>query len=86
MTDKNYCLIQKAIITFCLDEDLFFLPMVVMTVPAKNIDCPKLQFGFELVTFLTADIPLFVARTIFTINSSSSASEEYRQDIKNKQY
>ena len=49
--------------------------MVVMTVPAKNTDCPKLQLGLDLVTFFTADIPLFVACTIFTIKSSNSASE-----------
>ena len=51
------------------------IPIVVMTVPAKKMDWPKLQFGLDLVTFLTAEIPLLVACTIFVINSSNSASE-----------
>ena len=51
-----------------------YLPIVVITVPAKKMDWPKLQLGVDLVTFFTAEIPLFVAWTIFVINSSNSAS------------
>ena len=48
---------------------------MVITVPAKKMDWPKLQLGLDLVTFLTAEIPLLVACTILVINSSNSASE-----------
>ena len=45
-----------------------------MTVPAKKNDWPKLQFGLEKVTFLTAEIPWLVACTIFMMNASNSGS------------
>ncbi len=51
------------------------LPIVVRIVPAKNMDCPKLQLG-SLVTFLAADTPRLFAFTTSTINASNSASEK----------
>ena len=42
-------------------------------VPAKNIDCPMLQFGSEL-TLPTADTPLLFASIISTMNASNSSS------------
>lgn len=52
------------------------LPMVVMTVPAKNNDCPKLQLGSDIVTFRVADTPRFVAITTAAINFSKAPSKK----------
>ena len=51
--------------------------MVVRIVPAKNIDCPKLQLG-SLVTLPIAETPLLFALIISTIKSSNSSSEMYK--------
>ena len=53
--------------------------MVVTTVAAKKMACPKLQLGAAEVTLRTAEMPLLAADTIFTTNASSSASVDRRE-------
>lgn len=48
-------------------------PIVVRMVPAKKMDCPKLQLG-SLDTLPTADTPRLFASMISTMNASSSPS------------
>jgi len=56
----------------------FNLPMVVITVQAKNRDCPKLQFGSP-ETFLAAETPLLLAdNTSFIKFSIESSEKKYR--------
>lgn len=63
----TFCALQ---ITWCLFR---YVPIVVMTVLEKNIDCPKLQFG-SVVTFPTADTPLLFAATMSLMKSSRASS------------
>lgn len=49
--------------------------MVVITVQAKNRDCPKLQLGSP-ETFLAADTPLLLAANTSFMNVSIESSEK----------
>lgn len=50
------------------------IPIVVRRVPAKKMDCPKVQLGSAIVTFFVADTPLLVATTILAMNFSNLSS------------
>lgn len=51
------------------------LPIVVITVHAKNRDCPKLQFGSP-ETFLAAETPRLLAAKTSLIKFSIESSEK----------
>jgi len=55
--------------------------MVVITVQAKNRDCPKLQLGSP-ETFLAAETPLLLADNTSFIKLSIESSEKKYQLIK----
>ena len=55
--------------------------MVVRIVPAKNMDCPKLQLG-SLVTLPIADTPRLFASIISIIKSSNSSSGKKKKKKK----
>jgi hypothetical protein len=53
----------------------FKLPIVVRTVTEKKIDCPKLQFGSDIVTFPVDKTPLWAALLISIKNFSRASSK-----------
>lgn len=55
--------------------------MVVITVQAKNSDCPKLQFGSP-ETFLAAETPLLLADNTSFMKFSIESSEKEDELIK----
>jgi hypothetical protein len=55
--------------------------MVVITVQAKNKDCPKLQLGSP-DTFLAAETPLLLAAKTSFIKFSIESSEKQEHFIK----
>ena len=58
-----------------------YLPIVVITVQAKNKDWPKLQFGSP-ETFLAAETPLLLADKTSFIKFSIESSERNNKLIK----
>lgn len=55
-------------------QNALLIPIVVKRVPAKKMDCPKVQLGSAIVTFFVADTPLLVATTILAMNFSNLSS------------
>lgn len=57
-----------------------YSPMVVITVHAKNSDCPKLQLGSP-ETFLAADTPLLLAAKTSFMKFSIESSEKRKKKV-----
>jgi len=69
-------------VSFCFLSHIFLhLPIVVITVQAKNKDWPKLQFGSP-ETFLAAETPLLLADKTSFIKFSIESSERNNKLIK----
>lgn len=75
LTQTSFILLFHYSTGLCLLVDTCTVPIVVRRVPAKKMDCPKVQLGSAIVTFFVADTPLLVATTILAINFSNLSSK-----------